>query len=67
MSGIQEHKERRAACKLEHARSVEEREEQREMSRRAKLKAQFGIAPQDAWGKLIGCSRNCIFYDNDPR
>ena len=25
MSGIQEHKERRAACKMEHARSVEER------------------------------------------
>ena len=46
---------------------VWKRDEQRETSRRAKLKAQFGIAPQDAWGKLIDCSRNCPFYDIDPR
>ena len=43
------------------------REEQLERSRRARLKVQFNIAPQDAWGKLIDCSRQCVFYDIDPR
>ena len=47
--------------------AVWRREEQRERSRRARLKEQFGIGPHDSWGQLVDCPQECIFYDIDTR
>ena len=47
--------------------AVWRREEQRERSRRARLKEQFEMGAHDSLGQLVDCPQECAFYNIDAR
>ena len=47
--------------------AVWRREEQRERSRRPRLKQQLEMGPHDSWGHVVDCPQERTFYDIDPR